>query len=1144
MKFYPSFWFIILFVNLFVSMAKGQTTGGSFGQNRVQFHQFEWSFYETDNFNIYFYQGGQDLGKYVIQCSENELKDLGEMIDLKLNKKLDILVYSDITDANMTNIGIYQAESNIGGTTKLLDNKMFVYFDGNHEHLRQDVRYGIVKNYLQQMDLGSNIQEVLQNAVMSRLPEWLTEGMARYLAYGWDIDNENKLLNGINSKKYANFKKLNTEDATFVGQAFWLYLHKEYGSNGISNLVYLMRINRSLDNAFVFAFGKNLSSCMADFYKDLKARTYASEKNQTALNNDDLVFKSKKKETEYYRIKLNKKADKIAFAQNNLGRYKVKLSDVETKKTKTILRKGFRTKTLLTDESYPLISWSPEGTHLAVLYERKDRIKLLIYDVKEKKREIKDVTKFQKIYDMNYGNDKNTLLFSALQKGQCDIFSYNLRNSTTLQITNDFWDDRDPKFLSNGEYSGYFFLSNRDNDTVSIAKQENILPQGAMNLYYYSPLYTGSFYGKLTQNGVSEKANVDELSSLYYTYTGNQTGKNESYIGKLKSVFWFNNVVYYVSEIDGGATDSIVLPDFVEKDSVIDPSVLRVDSTRTEAVYKITGENYLVSGAPEYLVEQDIVRSGQKMARLVLDGKFYKIYVQNLDTTLQASNGTAIKTEDKPLVKSTPPSEAAIEAIKVQYQPKELFFQTPFAAVNDSGNIILTDTGIRVNNAYDPLLGSGKGNNYRFSRTRPYLVKFMTDRIAAQLDNSLLFNRYAPFDPNNPTFNSPNLGGLIKLGVVDLMEDHRITGGFRIPTSFNGSEYFLSYENLKHKTDYKITYYRNSQQAESNTGLLPFDTLTLLPQNLPLLYTLKTNNFDLAFNVPFDVLQGLRLGLSYRNDKYVYKATNKQSLALPNRATNWISLKTEYVFDNTIEMALNIRRGTRARVFHEIHKEIPSEQTRIFSGFEPNLPRWNNAYFGIAGFDIRHYEPLYKNMIVAARLSWSSSYGNRKMIYYLGSVDGEILPAFDTRTPVNTQNDYAFQSLATDMRGFSQNIRNGNSFVLLNAELRIPLVTTFSNSNVRSDFLRNLQLVGFTDVGTAWEGISPFAQDNPLFEETVENASVSVTLYQYRNPIAAAYGFGLRTTVLGYFIKTDVAWGYDGQKVNKPRFHLSFNLDF
>jgi hypothetical protein len=40
------------------------------------------------------------------------------------------------------------------------------------------------------------------------------------------------------------------------------------------------------------------------------------------------------------------------------------------------------------------------------------------------------------------------------------------------------------------------------------------------------------------------------------------------------------------------------------------------------------------------------------------------------------------------------------------------------------------------------------------------------------------------------------------------------------------------------------------------------------------------------------------------------------------------------------------------------------------------------------------------------------------------------------------------------------------------------------------------------------------------------------------------FGLGLRTKILGYFIRVDYAWGVDNRKVQNGRWYLSLALDF
>ena len=130
------------------------------------------------------------------------------------------------------------------------------------------------------------------------------------------------------------------------------------------------------------------------------------------------------------------------------------------------------------------------------------------------------------------------------------------------------------------------------------------------------------------------------------------------------------------------------------------------------------------------------------------------------------------------------------------------------------------------------------------------------------------------------------------------------------------------------------------------------------------------------------------------------------------------------------------------------------------------------------------------------------------------------------------------------MRGFSQNVRNGNNFALINSELRWPFVRYFSGHPLRSNFLNSLQVVGFGDIGTAWSGKSPWSGENAYDTEVIKNGPITVTLDTNREPIVAGFGTGLRAQLLGYFIRADWAWGVENHYVLPRVFYLSFSLDF
>ena len=171
----------------------------------------------------------------------------------------------------------------------------------------------------------------------------------------------------------------------------------------------------------------------------------------------------------------------------------------------------------------------------------------------------------------------------------------------------------------------------------------------------------------------------------------------------------------------------------------------------------------------------------------------------------------------------------------------------------------------------------------------------------------------------------------------------------------------------------------------------------------------------------------------------------------------------------------------------------------------------------------------------------------------MGSLD-EWIPLggqerFINQEDIDFTQNYRFHALAANMRGFSQNIRRGTNFAVINSELRVPIFKYLIRRPIRSKFVRNFQLIGFTDIGSAWSGLDPWGIENSVNKEIItegpqNDPSITVTVYKDVDPIVAGYGFGLRTTFLGYFLRLDWAWGVEnGFSTDKPMFYLSLSLD-
>ncbi len=1124
-----------------------------FGQNRVQYKDFIFSYYESDNFITHFYQGGQDVAKYVIKTAEDNADDISKLLDFRFKKKIDIIVYNSINELNQTNIGIYEQGQNPGGTTKIPDNKIFIYFNGDHRHLDKQIREGITKIYVDKMVLGTGFAEVIQNAVLLNLPEWYRKGLINYIGESWSSDMEDRLRDGIMSGRYKKLSKLQPDEAVFVGHSIWHYIEEVHGKGAVSNILYLTRINRSVDNGFEFVLGTGLSETLKDWYTYYVNR-FARESRITFMLSDNTIVKTKIKKTlDYYQARLNTDGKFVAYASNDMGRYKVHLLNTETGKRQVIFRGGYRTNTQFTDQSIPLLAWDPSGKRLAIISERRSNIFLRFYDLEKKKMEVNPVRKFQKVVSFGFVDSKQ-LVMSAMQNGQTDIFLYTIASTTTRKITDDYFDDLYPAYIAADSLRGIMFSSNRTDENLISQRYETQITEKKHDLFFYDLDANGSRLYRITKTPFANETFPQKLNDSSFCFLSEETGIRNRHIGHFESVFDYNQKTYHFVYKETGEPDSVQVREEIPLEAALDTVLMEVRDSSFAEVYKIGGVVTPYSNFSYNIREQNVIP--QKELTLDLFRIKGKVQLQKYNVTAESAQGSApmmdnmIQLQRKEIESKNPEKKdetgtksftQAYDTIKANKGNRPYDFQSEF----DYGIKLFDWDSVSVSK----LSQIQNGYVFRFSKVRPYFVRFMVDKVIAQFDNNIMVTRYQPIGQSafGQPFSTPSF--MLKFGITDLLENHKIYGGMRLPIPglTNITEYFITYENLTKRLDKKFTFYRKSQSDE---GIF-FEGNQAHFAN----YSIKTNYAELELRYPLDVLNSFRFTLSFRNDILLLKSTDEFSLRYPRSSNNWLFLRAEYVFDNCMEVATNIRYGTRFKIFAEVHKEFPTKNRTVSDRYDLSLPVFNKTVMSVFGFDLRHYLKIYKQIIWANRMAAGASFGTAKLLYLLGGLDnwittkGNMDQVFDFTTPVNYNNNYAFQTLATPLRGFKQNARNGDKFIMINSELRVPIFAALINSPIRSELIRNFQIVGFFDVGTAWEGLSPFSSDNPLFNEdipnTPENPSVIVRVKRYKTPVILGFGPGLRTSLFGYFLRFDTAWGYDtGEFSKKPTYYFSFGLDF
>ena len=1128
------------------SITNAQVNAVTFGKNRLQFKKFKWQYYQTRNFNVYFNQGGQELAKFIAQSAEKELPELENTAEYSLQRRANIILYNNFADMQQTNIGLETDILSTGGTTTLVNNKMVIYFDANHANLKRQIRQGIADVITKNLLFGDDIGEVAGNQTLLDLPKWLTDGYVAYLGENWSTELDDELKSEILSGNYSKFSSFAFAKPLLAGHAFWFFIEEKYKKENVTYFLYLARVYKNINKACVQITKKKFKELLVEFmeyqdekyYKDIDRRKAYTKGNY--IDGFDIS-----KRLNYYRFNVNpnKRNNSYVVTQFKKGIVRVILS--EDFENKTLLKYGIRTYENQMNPNYPLMAWDPKGTRISVVYAEEGKLKLFVYDIVTRIKQYKiDLTdKFDQVQDIKYMLDSRTLLFSAVKNGHTDIYTMNIENEKIQQITNDVYDNLDASFVSFPNKTGIIFSSNRP--SAGAKSSDTVLPSNNR----YNIFLITNFGDKPELNQVTQLTNLKygnarfpfQYNVNHFTFISDENGIGNRYAG------------FFTTQKEGLDTLVLIGDDILRNPSAKDvDSTLRVykktdvDSIAVVSVSKDSAYTFPLSNYPSTIGETRIAGDNNQVSEVTRQSDEKILYKLKIDeNTLRRRNISVPPTEyakklmresrltkTDPSIKNQPPTEP----IKKQ----DDFFQNEFNDVkNDSTKTGTVTLGKKAENPIQQSVLT----NAKLYRYKP--LKFSADFGSVGFNNAVLINRFQAYQygagPVSLNSNTP-LNGLISLGTSDLMEDIKVMGAFRISTNLKDNEWYISYQNLKRRIDWGLTYYRNVQRAD-----LPTKDSAGNPKEF-FLGKVLTNLYQVNASYPFDASKSIRFTTGIRSDRGVFltDGNDARSITQPDDKKLFSVTHLEFVYDNSLNPSQNIWNGLRYKAYMDFNRQLDTKNSA-------DGPLTFNV-----GFDARYYYPIYRNFIWAGRAAGDFSWGDQKFIYYLGGVDGWLQFGnnqkldgqgnvtrerfFNTSNQPDPDQNYAFQSLAVNMRGYIQNIANGNNAVVINSELRLPIMSTFFDRTVNNAFIRNFQLIQFIDLGTAWNG----AYDK-LKRPEVSFTNGTVTVRKKAGgigPFAGGYGFGVRSTLLGYFIKYDVSWPMSGFFKGRPVMYLALGLDF
>ncbi|MFN8888497.1 MAG: translocation protein TolB, partial [Cyclobacteriaceae bacterium] len=510
---------LALFVLFFLGKSNAQQAREVFGQNRIQYKEFDWKYLSSENFDVHFYGERRKAAEDALQYLESEFDRITDLLGYYPYQKTKVFLYNSITDLQQSNIGLNHTRFSAGGETEFIKPYVEIAHPGNLEEFKQELIFKMSDLLVNEMMFGGSLKDMFQNSVLLNLPDWFIYGTSYYVAYGWNEEMDDFVRQLVRSKKINRALRLTDKEAALVGQSIWNYIVEKYGKSSINNILNYTRIIRDEEKSILITLGVPFKQLLTDwksFYGGMESKV---SQNYVSLS-DSSRFSRNKKNLTYTTVKISPDGKKIAYAENDRGEFTVKVKSLENGKETTILKGGNRVIKQTVDYRVPLLSWADANT-LGVIGVKQGQYIFWLYDLNTRTKLPRELDKFSNIRSFNFSNNGRLVIVSADFEGQNDLFLLSSRRDRTKRLTNDKFDDLDPAFVPNS--NTIVFSSNRLTDSLktNVKGLEKLAPN--YNLFLYNIDTTLNRLIRIT-NTLSKDFHARAIDENNFYYLSDQRG--------------------------------------------------------------------------------------------------------------------------------------------------------------------------------------------------------------------------------------------------------------------------------------------------------------------------------------------------------------------------------------------------------------------------------------------------------------------------------------------------------------------------------------------------------------------------------------------------------------------------------------------
>jgi hypothetical protein len=264
---------LLLAVAVTASAAGGQ--GTYFGQNKIQYRDFDWQVLRGPRVDVYYYPAEERIARLALVYAEESIDTLALRLTHQLSARVPLIVYASHSDFEQTNVLPFVPPEGVLGVTEFLKRRVTIPFRGSYSEFRHTVRHELVHVF--QLSLAQQRFTLRPRATGTGMPLWFTEGLAEYLSSPQDSRDEMVMRDVTLSGQMPSITQLNgiTSPVVYpIGGDLLRFLGRRYGDWRINLLHSTLHQYRTFDDALAGVYGRSSERLSDEWRYDLRQRYY------------------------------------------------------------------------------------------------------------------------------------------------------------------------------------------------------------------------------------------------------------------------------------------------------------------------------------------------------------------------------------------------------------------------------------------------------------------------------------------------------------------------------------------------------------------------------------------------------------------------------------------------------------------------------------------------------------------------------------------------------------------------------------------------------------------------------------------------------------------------------------------------------